>query len=140
MSALLEDGFVPAWPERLPRRPALRLVPAGPETVPAGVRALPSTAPVRLTRRGTAVLAAAVAVLAVVLVWVAELSAPSSADSTPPALPGNSVAVAPGDTLWSIATRVAPDRDPRAEVALLERLNRLRSPNLVPGQVLRVRR
>ncbi len=95
----------------------------------------------RLTQRGVVVLAAAVGLLAVALVAFAWLSAPSSAGSTPPALVGNTVAVAPGDSLWSIAERVAPNRDPRAEVAQLQRLNHLdgvAGTALVPGQVLRI--
>jgi LysM repeat protein len=47
------------------------------------------------------------------------------------------VTVRAGDTLWSIATRLAPQRDPRAEVADLQRINSLRGGALVPGQVLR---
>ena len=47
------------------------------------------------------------------------------------------VTVQPGDTLWSIATRLAPQRDPRAEVADLQQLNHLGGGPLVPGQVLR---
>jgi LysM repeat protein len=49
------------------------------------------------------------------------------------------VTVRPGDTLWGIASRVAPQRDPRAEIALLQRLNGLHDVALVPGQVLRLR-
>ena len=47
--------------------------------------------------------------------------------------------VSAGDTLWSIASRVAPERDPRAEVATLQKLNHLASANLMPGQQLRTR-
>jgi LysM repeat protein len=49
----------------------------------------------------------------------------------------DTVTVQPGDTLWKIATRVAPQRDPRAEVAALQQVNHLDSAGLVPGQVLR---
>jgi LysM repeat protein len=42
-----------------------------------------------------------------------------------------------GDTLWSIASRVAPDRDPRDEVTRLQRLNHLDGVQLAAGQVLR---
>ena len=97
-----------------------------------------SVAPVlRLTRRGVVVLAAAVAVLAVALVGIAWLSSPAPAKQGSPTATADVVAVRAGDTLWSIATRVAPQRDPRAEVALLQRLNGLTSPALLPGQVLR---
>jgi LysM repeat protein len=89
----------------------------------------------RLTRRGVLVLALAVALAAVGLVWLAWLSAPA-AGAHPPATPA-SVTVQSGDTLWSIATRVAPGRDPRDEVARLQRLNHLDGADLAAGQVLR---
>ncbi len=94
-------------------------------------------APLRLTRRGVVVLILAVAALAVALLSVAALSAPNAGAGhrQQPA----TVTVHEGDTLWSIATRVAPDRDPRAEVAQLQRRNHLAGVALTPGQVLRTR-
>jgi len=89
----------------------------------------------RLTRRGVIVVAAVVLALGVSLVWLARLSAPQPTATAPAP---HVVTVAPGDTLWSIATRVAPDVDPRAEVAALQERNGLTDVNLVPGQVLRV--
>jgi Tfp pilus assembly protein FimV len=97
----------------------------------------PVSAPVRLTRRGVVVLALAVAALGLALVWAAALSAPSSAAA--PAGGPSVVTVHPGDTLWSIASRVAPQRSPAAEVATLQQLNHLGSAELVPGQRLHVR-
>jgi hypothetical protein len=93
------------------------------------------TEPLRLTRRGVLVVGVAVAVLATVLVGTAWLSAPGAATSTAPA--STTVTVESGDSLWSIATRMAPGRDPRAEVADLQRLNRLDGAYLAPGQVIR---
>jgi nucleoid-associated protein YgaU len=95
-------------------------------------------APLRLTRRGVLALSAAVAALAIALVWLAALSAPAA--SPAPAGAPVSVTVHSGDTLWSIATRVAPDRDPRAEVATLQQLNHLSGVTLQAGQVLKTRR
>jgi Tfp pilus assembly protein FimV len=89
----------------------------------------------RLTRRGVVVLTAVVLALGVGLIWLARLSAPQPAE-VPPA--PRLVTVAPGDTLWSIATRVAPDTDPRAEVAALQQRNGLTGVDLEPGQVLHV--
>ena len=114
---------------RGPRRPEAPLAPV--------VRLHPPTdpAPLRLTRRGVVVLALAVAALALGLLALAAASSPSAPAAGPkPA----TVTVAAGETLWSIATRVAPDRDPRAEVVALERANHLDGPAIVPGQVLRV--
>jgi nucleoid-associated protein YgaU len=93
--------------------------------------------PLRLTRRGIVVLGLAVAALAVAIVSLAALSAPTTASGRQ-SVPA-SVTVHDGDTLWSIATRVAPDTDPRAEVATLQRLNHLHDVALTPGQALRTR-
>jgi nucleoid-associated protein YgaU len=92
-------------------------------------------APLRLTRRGVVVLAALVTALAGTLVWLAAHTAAAPA-AAPPA--PASVTVQAGDTLWSIAGRVAPQRDSRAEVAALQRANHLSGVDLLPGQVLRV--
>ena len=92
--------------------------------------------PLRLTRRGRRAVALLVAAVAVVLVGLAFRSAPAAPAARPaPA----AVTVQPGDTLWSIAAAVAPQRDPRAEVVALQRLNHLSGVALVPGQVLRTR-
>lgn len=116
------------------RRPAdavvVRLHPPSPASI---------ARPLRLTRRGVAVLAVLTAALSVLLVWVAWASRPAAAARAPaPA----TVTVRSGDTLWSIAGRVAPGRSPVAEVAQLQRLNHLTGSAgtaLVPGQVLRTR-
>jgi LysM repeat protein len=105
----------------------------------------PATAPrtagipaVRLTRRGRAALAAAAAVVAAVLVLLAVVGASGEPAQRHPSTPA-SVVVADGDTLWTIAQRVAPTVDPRREVATLMRLNHLRAVAVVPGQVIRTR-
>jgi len=43
-----------------------------------------------------------------------------------------------GDTLWSIARLVAPDRDPRTVVDAIERTTGIQPDALVPGQVVLV--
>jgi hypothetical protein len=90
----------------------------------------------RLTRRGRRAAALLVFGVAGALVWLAAQSAPAAAPN--PRVPA-AVTVLPGDTLWSIAARVAPGTDPRAEVDALLRLNHLSGPALLPGQVLRTR-
>ena len=45
-----------------------------------------------------------------------------------------------GDTLWEIARRLAPTRDPRAVIQKLIEANDLGSPALRPGQTLVVPR
>lgn len=112
-----------------PVRPARAAV-----TIGEPIRA---AAPLRLTRRGYVVLGVLAAVLTAGLLWLAHASAPSSAPA--PAGAVTAVTVRPGDTLWSIASRIAPQRDPRITVAALEQLNHLDSPIVAPGQVLRTR-
>ncbi|HET6877277.1 MAG TPA: LysM peptidoglycan-binding domain-containing protein [Jatrophihabitans sp.] len=139
----------PVRPERRnpgPRRPQVPAERAAARQVGAGrlaeVHLLRPPAEVgaaswHLTRRGVAVLAAAVAIAALGLVWLAGRSAPPAANA---GTPGPAVVtVHAGDTLWAIASRVAPGADPRAEVALLQRINGLRGAALVPGQQLHVR-
>jgi LysM repeat protein len=48
------------------------------------------------------------------------------------------VTVEQGDTLWSIAQRVAPDADPRVEAEQIRRLNDLDADPLTVGIVLKV--
>jgi len=99
-------------------------------------RPVADPARLRLTRRGVAVLAVGTAVLGAALLLLAWRSAPGRpAMSAAPAV----VSVQAGDTLWSIASRVAPHRDPRDEVADLQRLNKIVDAQLQPGQVLRTR-
>ena len=91
---------------------------------------------VRLTRRGH-VLARALAVVLVVGLFL--LVAPGLARGDGPDRPAPRVTyvVEPGDTLWSIAGRVAPGRDPRPVVDALIRDNDVRG-SLRAGQELSV--
>jgi hypothetical protein len=93
----------------------------------------------RLTRRGRVALAAAAAVAAAVIVLLSVAGASGDDARLPHPRPPASVLVADGDTLWTIAQRVAPGVDPRREVALLVRLNHLSTVDVVPGQVIRTR-
>jgi LysM repeat protein len=93
---------------------------------------------VRLTRRGRVALTAAASVVAAVTVLLSVVGSSGEAAQPHPITPA-SVVVADGDTLWTIAQRVAPTVDPRREVATLMRLNHLRTVTMVPGQVIRTR-
>lgn len=44
--------------------------------------------------------------------------------------------VGPGDTVWRVATQVAPGSDPRRVVDAIARENELEGARIVPGQVL----
>jgi nucleoid-associated protein YgaU len=94
--------------------------------------------PLRLTRRGLAALALASALLAVAVVAIAWVSAPHAAGSAGAADVPAVVTVHSGDSLWSIAATVAPNGDPRAEVAKLQALNHLAGDTVTPGQQLRL--
>jgi len=116
----------------------------------------PPSPPLRLTRRGRRLVAVlrwavlsvtAVAAAVAVVLLVAALLAPGAVagdGSAPPAPPGTGapgpvveVVVAPGETLWALAARHAPERDPRDFVAEVYRLNELPPSGLVrAGQSL----
>jgi hypothetical protein len=93
-------------------------------------------APLRLTARGRAVLLVLAALIGTAVVVMAWFGAGSTQLPAHGAVPAR-VVVHQGDTLWSIAGRVAPGRDPRAIVDQLSRVNHLSSPDLIPGQILR---
>lgn len=88
----------------------------------------------RLTRRGRVLL---VGVLAAVLLAAFSLGRVSSNADTPSDRPSvQHVTVRPGETLWAVATRVAPGNDPRVTVQRLMDLNGLSSPALRAGESL----
>lgn len=133
-SSAFAGGAVALVPQSEPSRLQGRSPLASVTTLlaPADLRSAP---PIRLTCRGVVALGAAVAACCATLLWLAARSAPSARSSTPAP---TSVTVRAGDTLWSIATRVAPQRDPRSEVGALQHANHLSDVALVPGQVVRV--
>ena len=88
----------------------------------------------RLTRRGRAVVLAFFVLLASLASAVVFTTASRASD--PDTGPAPTVVVQPHDTLWSIATRTAPRRDPYAAVAEIQRLNGLDGYVVHPGQTL----
>jgi len=102
----------------------------------AAVRAGEAVSPgrLRLTRRGRIVVAA-LAALGACGLFVAGASA---AQASGPAGRGaaRQVIVQPGDTLWSIAQRAAPDADARAVVQQILQANRLATASITAGQRL----
>lgn len=87
----------------------------------------------RLTRRGRIVLAVLAALLAFGIAMVADQAMASG--PADPVVHGT-VYVAPGDSLWSIASDVAGDRDVRDVIAQIEQLNALTSSEIQVGQEL----
>jgi LysM repeat protein len=88
----------------------------------------------RLTKRGRVLLLAA---LVAVLFGAFSLGRSVSEAAPPSAQPAQHlVTVQQGDSLWTLAQRVAPDNDPRDVVARIRDLNDLSSSSLTPGQQL----
>jgi LysM domain len=93
--------------------------------------------PLRLTRRGRAVVLGFFVLMASLASAI--LFTTASRASGPDAAPTPAVVVVqPHDTLWSIATRTSPRRDPYAAVADIQRLNHLDGYVIHPGETLRV--
>lgn len=109
---------------------------------PAAVRA--SEAPrtpvrtVRLTRRGRVAVAALFVAAGVAVVGLAQPQALALGQQQDAAV--QRITVHPGETLWAIAGRVAPDADPRDTVARIEDMNDLDSSTVPAGSVLLVPR
>ncbi|MFV0318807.1 MAG: LysM peptidoglycan-binding domain-containing protein [Microbacterium sp.] len=105
--------------------------------------AAPVRTRLRATARGRRVLSALMAVPAIVVVTVvlcaavfAGGSALASDDGGAPSGSFASVTVQSGDSLWSIASDVAPTADPRDVVDGIVRLNALEGGAIHPGQQL----
>ena len=107
---------------------------------PRPVRAVPVAAPrgeVRLTRRGRFVVF--VAALLLVLGAALFLGATSVATNDKGTdQPTEALMVGEGDTLWAIASDLAPAGEVREMVATIKELNALDSAMLVAGQTLYV--
>jgi hypothetical protein len=89
----------------------------------------------RLTRRGRLVLVGLVAVLLFAAFSYGRVGADGSTTALPQPAPEQATVQA-GDTLWTVAQRLAPGRDPRPVVEQLRRLNHLDGVGLQAGQQL----
>ncbi len=100
-------------------------------------RRSPATADrLRLTRRGRLTFLVTVLAFGLMLLvlWAGRADSTSDVQER---VATETVVVEPGQTLWDIATDVAPDRDPREVVADLVDLNALSDAgSLLPGQSL----
>lgn len=102
------------------------------------------TAPgLRLTRRGRIVTAVSAALLISTLMAVAASAAQAAGSGHGRAGRQAASAVArmtvrPGDSLWSVAERAAPDADARIVVQEIIQLNSLSGTVIYPGEQLRV--
>jgi hypothetical protein len=96
-----------------------------------------SSAAIRLTRRGRLLLVLVLMALLVLAGFTLGRGSSLAAGSSH-AGARHSVVVEPGETLWSVAVRIAPHEDPRLVVADIESLNHLSSTNVEAGQQLLV--
>lgn len=95
--------------------------------------------PVRLTRRGRRIRGALVSTALAGALVVLPALVPSAGVASPDRGVGRShVVVRPGDSIWSVAVRHAPDRDPSVTVEEVRRLNHLPGYVVHPGQRLRL--
>ncbi len=94
----------------------------------------PAVQPVRLTRRGTVLIGLLIALCTMGVIVLAAMNAGPAAPSLRDA--PASVVVEPGDTLWQIATEVAPADNPAMIVERIRAANDLGTAPLQPGQTL----
>jgi LysM domain len=92
---------------------------------------------IRLTRRGRLALLVA-AVLCMLLGFSLGDTLSFKAGTVSPPAASHSIVVQPGQTLWGIATQVAPHADPRATIQQIIVLNHLPSTGLQAGETLSV--
>ncbi len=119
------------------RATPLRLVEVAPSVGTRSAAKSLTAGHIRLTRRGRlALLVAAVLCMLLGFSLGDTLSFTAGTTSPPPA--SHSIVVQPGQTLWGIATQVAPHADPRATIQQIIVLNHLPSTGLQAGQSLAV--
>ena len=93
--------------------------------------------PIRLTARGRIVLALLASFL-ILGTWLTVGGGSADASTDPGIVVGGTVVVQSGESLWSIATELAPNSDPRDMVMRIRDMNNLGSSHVYPGQSLTV--
>lgn len=91
---------------------------------------------VRLTRRGRVVLVMALLLVATVAFALGRVGTSQAATDGPAVRPYSQTTIHSGETLWSVAMRVAPGHDPRLVVEQLVGLNHLGGGAVQVGQQL----
>lgn len=132
----------------------LRLVPAAAQPAPAASASAPSDSELActstqrsadrsltLTRRGRLLLVGlpiALGVAALILLGAFLTAEAQAGESVPTSSATVDVNVAAGESLWDLAVRYAPERDPRDVVAEIVELNNLRTSVVQAGQSISV--
>ena len=115
----------------------------GASLLPRVERAARPSAGTRLTRRGRVVVVLGLLALLLAAFSVGQARSDASTTSTSgaastPAQNAVQTTVHQGDTLWSVARRIAPDNDPREVVVQIRRLNEMTGSTVQVGQQLLV--
>jgi hypothetical protein len=113
-----------------------RRVPVRPRTATPHPTSLGGRAGLRLTRRGRVVLLLALVVLLLAAFSLGRVGSQAAPRGARPTAPLAQTTVHQGETLWSVARRVAPGTDPRAVVLRLQELNHLDGAGVRAGQLL----
>lgn len=107
--------------------------------VPASAREAAPRVRLRITRRGRRVLGAVVALVVAAVVGAILLAGPGAvASNSSSTTTFEYVTVDGGDTLWQVASEIAPTKDPRDVISDIVRLNNLSSTEVAAGQSLAV--
>ena len=96
--------------------------------------------PVRLTRRGRAVVLLALVALLILAFTLGRAGSSQAATHAGTPVAYTQTTVHEGESLWAVALRVAPGHDPRAVVMQLRTLNHLDTVAVQSGQQLLVPR
>lgn len=108
----------------------------------AGARAAGAKTPLRLTRRGRAVVAVFAVILATVVITLIAMAVAGGAQAANHGRAGagyqgmRQIVVRPGQTLWTIASRAEPSADPRLVISQIMTANSLSTTVVQAGQLL----
>lgn len=106
----------------------------------AEIRTAAQPARLRLTRRGRAVFGTLGTLAAVLVFAFVAMFGASQAEASAVASGAEFgyVIVQPGDSLWTVASSIAPNADPRDTISELVRLNQLEDADVFAGEALAV--
>lgn len=92
----------------------------------------------RLTRRGRVVFTTLAATPLVIVALILGLNGGMATATGSAGAPLESLTISAGQSMWAVATEIAPDEDPRDVIATFVQVNQLDSVDVVPGQQLLV--